>query len=59
MFQSFSSLLPSAFTPSTHPNMLAANYQVSDQIRGADSAPGSSWMQRKRAEVKKTNPVAL
>ncbi|CAN0078951.1 unnamed protein product [Scytosiphon promiscuus] len=32
---------------------------VSDQIRGADSAPGSSWMQRKRAEVKKTNPVAL
>ncbi|CAM9506371.1 unnamed protein product [Ectocarpus sp. 12 AP-2014] len=32
---------------------------VSDQIRGADSAPGSSWMQRKRAEVKKANPVAL
>ncbi|CAN0312776.1 unnamed protein product [Pylaiella littoralis] len=32
---------------------------VSDQIRGAESAPGSSWIQRRRAEVKKTNPVAL
>ena len=33
--------------------------QVSDQIRGAESAPGSSWMQRQRTQVKKSNPVAL
>lgn len=33
--------------------------KVSEQIRGADSAPSSSWMQRKRAEAKKSNPVAL
>eukprot|EP00752_Nemacystus_decipiens_P004800 g4368.t1 len=32
---------------------------VSDQIREAGSAPNSSWMQRKRAEAKKSNPVAL
>lgn len=38
---------------------LLIRYKVSDQIRGADSAPNSSWMQRKRAEAKKSNPVAL
>eukprot|EP00904_Undaria_pinnatifida_P002033 jgi/Undpi1/11830/HiC_scaffold_4.g01529.m1 len=32
---------------------------VSDQIRGAESAPNSSWMQRQRAQAKKSNPVAL
>lgn len=42
-----------------HPRRLLALPQVSEQIRDADSAPSASWMQRKRAEAKKANPVAL